>query len=46
MIEETERISIIAQELGCSMGTAAYVHALKRLAEAIEARGTRDDYLT
>jgi glutamate dehydrogenase (NADP+) len=46
MIEETERIWIIAQELGCSMRTAAYVHALERLAEAIEARGTRDDYLT
>ncbi|PSB11284.1 glutamate dehydrogenase, partial [filamentous cyanobacterium CCP2] len=44
MIEETERIWVTAKELGCSMRTAAYVHALKRLAEAIEARGTRDDY--
>jgi glutamate dehydrogenase (NADP+) len=46
MIEETERVWAIAQELGCSMRTAAYVHALKRLSEAIEAKGTRDDYLT
>jgi glutamate dehydrogenase (NADP+) len=45
MTEETERIWSIAQELGCSMRTAAYVHALKRLAGAIEAKGTRDDYL-
>ncbi|WP_416676389.1 Glu/Leu/Phe/Val family dehydrogenase [Egbenema bharatensis] len=46
MIEETERVWSIAQELSCSMRTAAYVHALKRLSEAIEAKGTRDDYLT
>lgn len=45
MTEETERIWAIAQELNCELRTAAYVHALKRLAEAIEAKGTRDDYL-
>lgn len=45
MTEETEWIWAIAQELRCSMRTAGYVHALKRLAEAIEAKGTRDDYL-
>jgi glutamate dehydrogenase (NADP+) len=41
---ETELIWATAQELTCSMRTAAYVHALKRLAESIEAKGTRDDY--
>lgn len=46
MTQETELIWVIAQELNCSMRTAAYVHALKRLAEAIESKGTRDDYLT
>ncbi|NJR61815.1 MAG: Glu/Leu/Phe/Val dehydrogenase, partial [Cyanobacteria bacterium CRU_2_1] len=45
MIEETELIWTIAQDLSCSMRTAAYVHALERLAEAIHAKGTRDDYL-
>lgn len=45
MTAETERIWITAKELNCSMRTAAYVHALKRLATAIEAKGTRDDYL-
>lgn len=45
MIEETEKVWLIARELNCSMRTAAYVHALTRLAEAIEAKGTRDDYL-
>jgi glutamate dehydrogenase (NADP+) len=45
MTDETERIWSIAQELRCSMRTAAYVHALKRLADAIEAKGVRDDYL-
>lgn len=41
---ETEIIWATAHELSCSMRTAAYVHALKRLADAIEAKGTRDDY--
>ncbi|MBF2051411.1 Glu/Leu/Phe/Val dehydrogenase [Leptolyngbya sp. NK1-12] len=44
MTRETELIWVISHELSCSMRTAAYVHALKRLAEAIEAKGTRDDY--
>ena len=44
MTHETERVWATAQELACSMRTAAYVHALKRLAEAIEAKGTQDDY--
>jgi glutamate dehydrogenase (NADP+) len=44
MTRETELIWAISRELSCSMRTAAYVHALKRLAEAIEAKGTRDDY--
>jgi len=44
MTHETELIWATAQELGCSMRTAAYVHALKRLAEAIESKGTQDDY--
>lgn len=44
MTRETELIWSLAHDLTCSMRTAAYVHALKRLTEAIEARGTRDDY--
>jgi glutamate dehydrogenase (NADP+) len=44
MTEETELIWAIAQELSCDLRTAAYVHALKRLGEAIGAKGTRDDY--
>ncbi|HEY9639528.1 MAG TPA: Glu/Leu/Phe/Val dehydrogenase [Coleofasciculaceae cyanobacterium] len=43
--EETELIWTIAQELNCDLRTAAYVHALKRMAEAIEAKGIRDDYV-
>jgi glutamate dehydrogenase (NADP+) len=42
---ETERIWSIAQELAIDLRTAAYVHALKRMGEAIEAKGTRDDYM-
>jgi len=42
---ETELIWAIAQELNCDLRTAAYVHALKRMGEAIEAKGTREDYL-
>ncbi|MBF2001422.1 MAG: Glu/Leu/Phe/Val dehydrogenase [Synechococcales cyanobacterium M58_A2018_015] len=44
MTSETELIWAIAHEFSCSMRTAAYIHALNRLGEAIEAKGTRDDY--
>jgi glutamate dehydrogenase (NADP+) len=44
MIEETEITWSISQEKGISMRTAAYIHALNRLGEAIDARGTMDDY--
>lgn len=44
MTLETELIWATSRELSCSIRTAAYVHALKRLADAIEAKGTRDDY--
>jgi glutamate dehydrogenase (NADP+) len=43
-IEETEKTWSISQEKGVSMRTAAYIHALNRLGEAIDARGTRDYY--
>lgn len=45
MVEETQRIWSISQELGVSMRTAAYVHALNRLGEARAAKGTRDYYI-
>jgi len=46
MAEETEKIWAIARELSISLRTAAYVHALKRLGEAIQAKGTQDYYVT
>ena len=45
MVEETEHIWKITQELSVSMRTAAYIHALNRLGEAINSKGTRDYYL-
>ncbi|MGA7936212.1 MAG: Glu/Leu/Phe/Val dehydrogenase [Kovacikia sp.] len=45
MVEEAEHIWAIARELSISMRTAAYVHALSRLGDAISAKGTRDYYL-
>jgi len=45
IVEEAERIWAIARDLSISMRTAAYVHALSRLGEAISAKGTRDYYL-
>ena len=45
MVTETEQIWTIAQELSIPMRTAAYVHALSRLGDAISAQGTRDYYL-
>ncbi len=45
MVEEAEHIWKIAQELAVSMRTAAYIHAINRLAEALSAKGTRDYYI-
>jgi len=42
MVEETERIWAIAQEKGISPRTAAYVHALDRIGDAVQAKGTKD----
>ncbi|MDX2100754.1 MAG: Glu/Leu/Phe/Val dehydrogenase [Leptolyngbyaceae cyanobacterium bins.59] len=42
MVEEALRIWAIAQELAIPLRTAAYVHALNRLGEALDAKGTRD----
>ena len=45
MVAETEQIWSISQEQSISMRTAAYVHALNRLGEALSAKGTRDYYI-
>ncbi|ABG53306.1 glutamate dehydrogenase (NADP) [Trichodesmium erythraeum IMS101] len=44
MVAETENIWQISQELSISMRTAAYVHGLDRLGQAINAKGTRAFY--
>ncbi|MGK7878166.1 MAG: Glu/Leu/Phe/Val dehydrogenase [Xenococcaceae cyanobacterium] len=44
MVAETETTWSIAQELSVSMRTAAYINALNRLGEALDAKGTRDYY--
>jgi glutamate dehydrogenase (NADP+) len=44
MVRETEKTWSIAQEFDVSMRTAAYIHALNRLSEAMDAKGTRDYY--
>jgi glutamate dehydrogenase (NADP+) len=41
MVEESERIWTLSQEKEISLRTAAYVHALNRLSEAVGARGTK-----
>jgi glutamate dehydrogenase (NADP+) len=46
MVRETESIWAIAENKGIPMRTAAYVHALDRIGEAIEAKGTRDYYIS
>lgn len=45
MITEAEKIWQISQELGISVRTAAYVHALNRLGDALNAKGTREYYV-
>ena len=45
MVAATEKTWSIAKEFSVSMRTAAYIHALNRLGEALDAKGTRDYYL-
>jgi glutamate dehydrogenase (NADP+) len=44
-IEETDKIWQVASDLKIPMRTAAYVHALRRLGEALEAKGTRNYFV-
>ena len=44
MVIESKNIWTIAQEKGISLRTAAYVHALSRISEGMDARGTKDYY--
>lgn len=44
MVEEAQKIWAIAKDLSIPVRTAAYVHALRRLGEAIDAKGTRNYY--
>ncbi|ACK64834.1 Glu/Leu/Phe/Val dehydrogenase [Rippkaea orientalis PCC 8801] len=45
MVVEAEKVWLICQQKGVSMRTAAYIHALNRLGEALDAKGTRDYYV-
>lgn len=45
MVDETDKIWAISQKQGVSIRTAAYIHSLNRIGEAIDAKGTRDYYL-
>lgn len=46
IVTEAEHIWSISQEMAIPLRTAAYVHALERLGEAINAKGTRDYYMS
>jgi glutamate dehydrogenase (NADP+) len=45
MVSEAREVWNISQEFGVSLRTAAYIHSLNRLGEALDAKGTRDYYL-
>jgi glutamate dehydrogenase (NADP+) len=45
MTTEAEKTWNIAQGLGVDLRTAAYIHGLNRLGEALDAKGTRDYYI-
>lgn len=45
IVSETEKTCSIAEKYSVSMRTAAYIHALNRLGEALDAKGTRDYYV-
>jgi len=46
MVEEAERIWAAAQEHAIPLRTAAYAHALTRLGDAMNQKGTKHYYLT
>ncbi|MCM1985405.1 Glu/Leu/Phe/Val family dehydrogenase [Lyngbya confervoides] len=46
MVSEAHHIWEVAQSKQISLRTAAYVHALHRIGDAIEAKGTRKDYIS
>ncbi|HEY9880439.1 MAG TPA: Glu/Leu/Phe/Val dehydrogenase [Leptolyngbyaceae cyanobacterium] len=46
MVAEAEKIWQVSQELAIPLRTAAYVHALDRLGDALNAKGTRDYYVS
>jgi glutamate dehydrogenase (NADP+) len=45
MVDETNNVWNIAEDKSITMRTAAYVHALKRLEEAVTVRGTKDFFM-
>jgi glutamate dehydrogenase (NADP+) len=45
IVQEAEKVWVIAREFDISLRTAAYIHAIERLGEALDAKGTRDYYL-
>ncbi len=45
MVIEAEKVWLIAEKFSISLRTAAYIHALNRLGEAMDAKGTRDYYV-
>lgn len=45
MVTEAEKVWVLSREFDISPRTAAYVHAIDRLGEALDAKGTRDYYI-
>lgn len=45
IVTEAEKVWAFAQEFDISLRTAAYAHAIDRLGEALDAKGTRDYYV-
>jgi glutamate dehydrogenase (NADP+) len=45
MQNEAEKVWSVAQEFAVPLRTAAYIHAIERLGEALDAKGTRDYYV-
>ena len=45
MVRETGKILQVAESMHVTYRQAAYIHAIRRLGEALEAKGTKEDYL-
>jgi glutamate dehydrogenase (NADP+) len=46
MVTEAEQVADLAEQHGVTLRTAAYIHALQRISAAVDAKGSRQDFVS